>query len=375
MPRPRAVQPRYTLTPRNGIYYVQWWENDRANRVSCRTKDIGEARRFLAEFVAELAAPVKPRSPTVGAILDGYESDRKLYEGSPTTGYVVANLKSVLGDLAPEFLNRERIRHYAAERRRQHTAREKKKRDDGKASHSTPIRALSNGTIIRELVILRAALRWAITEKWISDEPKIDLPPAPPPRTRWLTRQEAARLVASAEAPHIRVFIMLGLHTAARAGAILELTWDQVDLDRGYISLGTGRGNKRRSIVPITDELKAILETAFEVRIGEHVVSQAGRQVGSIKTGFNAACRRARIDGVTPHTLRHTAASWMVQGGISFDLVASFLGNSSAMVEKVYGHMHPDHLRAAAEALSGRGKKSFPDQLPRKQNADEVVSD
>jgi integrase len=359
VPRPRAVQPKYTLTKRGAVYYVQWWEDGRAHRVSCRTADIAEARRFLAELIAELATPAKPRSPTVGAILDGYEADRSLSEGSPTMGYVVANLKSVLGDLPPELLTRERIRHYAAERRHQHIEREKDKRATGKASPKTPIRPLSNGTIIRELVILRAALRWAITSKWISDEPKIDLPPAPPARTRWLTRQEANRLIASAEAPHIKLFIVLGLYTAARAGALLELRWEQIDMDRGYIALGRGRANKRRSVVPITPELRAALTVAQESRVGDYVVSPNDKRLGSIKTGFNAACRRARLDDVTPHTLRHTAASWMVQGGVSFELVASFLGNSVAMVEKVYGHLHPEHLRGAAAALSGvlRGEK------------------
>jgi integrase len=55
----------------------------------------------------------------------------------------------------------------------------------------------------------------------------------------------------------LRTFIMFGLYTAARAGALLELTWDQVDFLGRYIALGRGRGNKRRAVVPITLELRA----------------------------------------------------------------------------------------------------------------------
>ena len=66
-----------------------------------------------------------------------------------------------------------------------------------------------------------------------------------------------------------------------------------------------------------------------------------------------AACRRAKLPGVTAHVLRHTAASWMVQSGIPIAKVAVYLGNSQAMVEQVYGHHAPDFLDDAAKALAG----------------------
>ena len=74
--------------------------------------------------------------------------------------------------------------------------------------------------------------------------------------------------------------------------------------------------------------------------------------IASIKQGFRAAARRAKLPNVTPHVLRHTAATWMVQRGVPFEMVAKFLGNSKEMVERVYGHHSPEWLRLAANALS-----------------------
>jgi integrase len=57
---------------------------------------------------------------------------------------------------------------------------------------------------------------------------------------------------------------------------------------------------------------------------------------------------------VTPHTLRHTAATWLMQAGVSIWEAAGFLGMSPEMVSQVYGHHHPAHMRGAAEAIGQR---------------------
>jgi len=104
MPRPRAERPTYSLAkrpmPGGAIrYYVQWWEDGAARRVSCRTGQLAAARRFLAEFEAGRGTPVAPLAPTVGAILDGYQAERETKPVSPTLGYNVAHLKAVLAGL------------------------------------------------------------------------------------------------------------------------------------------------------------------------------------------------------------------------------------------------------------------------------------
>jgi integrase len=86
--------------------------------------------------------------------------------------------------------------------------------------------------------------------------------------------------------------------------------------------------------------------------VTEHVIEWAGGPVASVKHGFHRAATAAGLKDVTPHTLRHTAATWMAQKGVSLWQIAGFLGHSStAMIEQTYGHHSPDHLAEAARAL------------------------
>ena len=58
------------------------------------------------------------------------------------------------------------------------------------------------------------------------------------------------------------------------------------------------------------------------------------------------------FDGVSPHVLRHTCATWLMQAGVPMWEAAGFLSMTRETLERVYGHHHPDHLREAADALS-----------------------
>jgi integrase len=258
-----------------------------------------------------------------------------------TLEYATAALRRHLGDLTPDHLTTTRARLYARQRRAEgYVAGQRRK-------------PVQNGTIAREIVTLRAALRWAVAAKWIAAAPAIEAPPAGKPRDRWLTRAEAAQLLAACQAPHVRLFVALGLYTAARAGALLGLTWERVDLAGGRIYLGDDIGNKRRAVVPIPDALRPYLLEARAGATRDAVIEHGGRAVASVKTGFNAACRRAGLVGVTPHTLRHTAATWMVAGGVPLHEVARYLGDSERTTERVYAKHSPDYLRAAARVLGG----------------------
>ena len=346
MPRPRSDTPTYSLTNRNGRYYVQWWQDGSARRLSTRTGDRLEARRFLAAFIAAQGTPAPPEQPTIGDILDGYLADRKGRVASyATLQYAVAALKRHLADLIPDHLTRERVRSYAKARTREgYLVGPVEKR---------PKNPDATRTLSREVVTLRAAFVWAVGEKWIATSPQVEAPEAPASRERWLTRPEADRLLAACKALHVRVFVALALHTAGRAGALLELTWDQVDMESGRIRLGDGSSNKRRATIPINAPLHAVLSDALEARTTNWVIEHGGKPISAIKTGFRNAARHAKLPGVTPHVLRHTAATWMVQARVPIADIARFLGNSEAMVEKVYGHHSDDYLRHAADALGG----------------------
>ncbi|MCU4161520.1 site-specific integrase [Acidiphilium sp. AL] len=266
-------------------------------------------------------------------MLDAYEAD-KMAGKSDKSRCHLNPLRHRLGPLNVETLSVEVGRRYLKERQQE---------------RKPPI---SGPTVRRELGALQAALNWAQKRGWIANVPHVELPPSNPPRDRWLTPAEAERLMACAVHDHVRMFIALGLFTAGRASALLELTWDRVDFERRMIDLGEGNGNKRRAKVPIADPLLSLLVEARKQAVSDYVVEYRGSRVLSVKRGFRASADRAGLKGVSPHTLRHTAASWMVQRGISYNQIAGFLGNSVAMIEAVYGHHSPDYLRDAANALT-----------------------
>lgn len=214
---------------------------------------------------------------------------------------------------------------------------------------------IGDGTIRRELTTLRAALNWAASERMIAAAPGVRMPPKPPPRDRWLTREEAARLIDACKSFHVRLFVLIALHTAARRNAILELRWVQVDLDERLIHFnpaGRRQTSKRRVTVPINDTLAAVLAEASELAETVHVIEFRRRPVGSIKKAFARTAARAGMPDVSPHVLRHTAATWMAKEGVEMKKISLCLGHQSVKTtEEVYAHYAPDYLRDAAQSL------------------------
>lgn len=316
----------------NGIWYIIHGPGLR-RQVSTRTKDRGRAEQVLARFIA--TAGEKPGEyPTVGQILNGYYSAKRASVRAPEAiRFAVIGLEP-LQHLYPNQLTPPAISRWARDR------------------------GVSDGTVLREVGALRAALAWAVEHQWIDALPKISNPvKIPLPKERWITKEEASQLLSSCREPHMRVFITLALMTAARTGAILEARWDQVDWERRTISFGRGHGNKRRAAgVPINPELLMVLKGAKSLACSDFIVEFRGDRVRTVKTGFAAACRRAGLEDVTPHVLRHTAATWAVMDGVPLAQVARMLGDSEATVERVYAKHAPEYLRAATAALQLQGK-------------------
>ena len=215
-----------------------------------------------------------------------------------------------------------------------------------------------DGTIARELSVLNAAIQHQVRAKRIKadDAPVIELPAPSEPKDRWLTHEEADRLLAAAlgsapaRLPRVYKFIVLALATASRKTALLELKREQVDLKQRTIKLnphGRRQTKKRRPLVPISDDLLPIMERIVKEARGEFLLDHPG----SIRSVFDRVCRDAELEDVTPHTLRHTSASWMLQEGVPIEQVAAILGDTIATVERVYGHHCKDRLLAAANTI------------------------
>lgn len=337
MPRRKLDRPNYrkrwVAGKRGGSWYIDWTEGGKPKSISARTADAAEADAEIQRLSAHNEKVRAPQEPTIAEILDGYIADRTGHvEDIGRINYARRPIVRHIGALTPVQLSR---RAYWDHRRRE---------------------SVADGTITREIIVLRAALKWAYREKWISSEVSIAAPPKGHGRERWLTREEADQLIRATRAPHLRLFILLALHTAARRGAILDVTWDRVDLEKRLIHFrrpGRAETKKRRITVPINDALIGPLQAAREVAITEYVIEYRGRKAGNIRHAFERSVQRAGIAYCTRHDLRRTAATWLVMAGIPLEKVAAMLGDTKEMIERHYGKWAPDYLRSAADALAG----------------------
>lgn len=223
-------------------------------------------------------------------------------------------------------------------------------RDDCRAYHEAQRKkGYAPSTIVTELALLRACLRW----RYKNAAPSIWLPPTSPARDHWLTKDEAREIIAAAETPHVRLFVILGLTTGARASAILDLTWDRVDFAHGtidYRPAGRNITNKRRTVVPINETARSALEAAYEARLTDHVIEYGGRPLGSIKKGIQRLSARTGIR-FSPHTLRHTCAVWMAQADVPMQKISQYMGHTTIRTtEAFYARYSPSFMQDASRA-------------------------
>ena len=222
------------------------------------------------------------------------------------------------------------------------------------------------GTVRKELGTLQAAVNYCYAEGYLTAPRKVTLPAKPPPRDRWLTRGEAARLIRAAyrnpKAKHLARFILISLYTGTRSAAVLGLQFGPhvgggwVNTERGLMyrrSAGQAETKKRQPPVPVPAKLLSHLRR-WERKGARWAVEIDGQRVGSVKRAWATALAEAGIDHATRHDLRHTAITWAMQRGADKFSAAGFFGLTMDQLEATYAHHHPDHLRSAVEAMQRR---------------------
>lgn len=216
-------------------------------------------------------------------------------------------------------------------------------------------RGIQDGTIHTELGHLRMVLRWSERHRLISKASDIERPAKPRAGEKHLTADEVMSLIDACAMPHLKLFVHLAFATAGRAGAILGLTWDRCDFERGKIDLEDPRmdaPHKGRAIVPMTRTIRAALLDARQGALSPFVIEWGGARVTSVKKGLASAAARAGLRKVTPHMLRHSAAVRLAEDGVPMEEIASFLGHRNVSVTRnIYARFSSEYLREAAGAL------------------------
>jgi integrase len=209
-------------------------------------------------------------------------------------------------------------------------------------------------TVRRELITLRAALRLAWKERKIPHVLPLPMPPPGPGRKVALSSDQVAILKNAVAGDSIlSLWLAIALATGARLTAILELTWARVDFDNCEIDFRDpthpkAARRKNRAVVPMSPRLCGLLRQAHEERTSDRVINSSAT---TIQRRIQRAACAAGLKDVTPHVMRHTAATQLLRK-VRLVTASRMLGHRSvAITEQVYGHLTVTDLRPAAEAL------------------------
>ena len=212
---------------------------------------------------------------------------------------------------------------------------------------------VSNGTVNRTMEVLRAVLYRARDEwEWLDRVPKVSMLPEPKHRIRWLTKDEADRLMA--ELPdHLSAMVRFSLETGLRRRNVTMLEWSQVDMARRTAWIHPDQAKARKAIaVPLTATAMFVLRQQ-QGKDKRFVFTYRGRPVKQPNNwAWRKALIRAGIKNFRWHDLRHTWASWHVQAGTPLYVLQELGGWSSAEMVKQYAHLSSDHLARYAEKMS-----------------------
>jgi integrase len=377
MPRPNPG-PRLVAIRKPGwkrqIFYIRWTENgqkrERATPYAAGdVRGAVAAQEYFEQWLAERrraarTGPGDPDQVRIADVLDDYGREHGPEVASPATLVgAIEPLRAFFVDDTMANLTTGRVKDYWIWRRSHSMYALNRERSELEIVE----RGASDATITRELGgVLRPAIKHAIQQKrLVPGEYYVPVPPQPAGRDYWITRNEAARLVRETRRDkrarlHLPHYTLIALYTGQRRGAILDLTWPQIDLVRGRIDFnppGRIQTKKRRPHIPVPRSLLAALRRAHQRATCEFVISYQGKPIRDVKTGFNSAAARAGIPECTSHTLRHTAGTWMAQRGVPLREIAGYLGHSEMRTTELYAHHHPDYLRAARAAFEGgRGR-------------------
>ncbi len=211
---------------------------------------------------------------------------------------------------------------------------------------------VSNATVNRMLEIVRAILRRAEREwGWLERAPQVRMVPEANRRVRWLTRDDAGRLLH--ELPdHLAAMARFALATGLREANVVKLEWSQVALDRRCAWIHADQAKANMAIpVPLNDD--AVL--AVREQIGKHsvrVFTYKGKPIAKANNNaWRKALVRAGIENFRWHDLRHTWASWHVQQGTPLHALQEMGGWSDYKMVRRYAHLSVEHLAEYANGL------------------------
>lgn len=386
MPAP-AKPPRLFLRDRSRSGRASAWVIlDRGREIStgAREAERDRAEKALERYLGDKHRPTltgaDPAQALIAEVLDAYQLEHAPKTKRPDKiGIAVGKLLDFFGLARVATITPARCAAYVAWRCAQ---------TDARATRSAG-RPISLQTARADLVTLNAAIQWCWENQRLTRPVAVKLPAMGASRERHLTRIEAAALLAAALGfyrtgrssvrtrrtiwrwrrdparinRHLARFILIGLYTGTRHSAIRSLQWMSnvsggwFDLDAGILYRRPQRAvdtRKRRPPLPVPSRLLPHVRRWARLG-GRHAIEWRGEPIGPLRTSWEGARELAYLGpDVTPHILRHTFATWLLQGGRSTFEVAGALGCSEEVVRETYGHHERSGLARTVDLFAAR---------------------
>lgn len=230
-------------------------------------------------------------------------------------------------------------------------------------SYLLQVKRFKPATVNRRLASISAFCEWARKQALIEGNPaegianvqEVEMAP------RWLTRKEQYALLRAVQKEGNRrdeAVITLLLHTGLRVSEASNLRLSDIEISerKGQIAVRDGKGGKHR-VVPLNADVRRALAEYLESRPeAQHHYLFVGKQKGQLKPwGIQYVTSKyaylAKLDNVTPHTLRHTFGKNLVDAGVSLDKVATLLGHKNLNTTRIYTRPSGTDLAQAVERL------------------------
>ena len=235
--------------------------------------------------------------------------------------------------------------------------------------------AASPATLNRQLYTLIAAVLHHAAKRGLCAPRALERPAQPKGRVRWITFEEAERLIDACP-PRLRSLVMFLFGTGARLSEALYVDWRNVDLVRGHVVFVDTKNGEHRGvplharIVDLLRELPHREGAVFRTRTGHPYAQKDDNSGGQIARPFQAACRRAGIEDFSPHDCRHTWATWHYQANRDLIGLMKLGGWKSERMVLRNAHVNVEQLAPSIDkALAAwDGPKSAPASPGRRVN-------
>ncbi len=341
------------LYQRGRVWYADFYNGKARVQVSTGTANKREAEKFLALRTAEVERGeyARPTRITLAELGRQYMDYAKANKRSwLRDSQILEHLNGAFGNTLLPDITALPIERYKLAR----------------------LQAVSPATVNRELAGLKRLFNLA--EQWglyrgrnpvkgvrFLDENNLKL--------RTLSEGEE-RALLSCCSPYLQDLVTFAINTGLRLGEILNLTWEEVDVENGILTLLV-RKSRRMLEVPLNDKALSVVKGWHGIRKCDVVFynPETGGQWKDLWLGLKKACRKAGLADVTWHTFRHTFASRLNGSGTDLVTVKELLGHADIKTTMRYAHTNREAKTSAVRRLGTGSDKVVTLPPPTKKSA------